>query len=119
MIDVQGCFAHCPLTALLSLLPQNNSNCKASPENSSNASYQFHCILTSHLTSVSKQEFHHDHFIVLNEIFTYQSLCKIMFFAFFGTKGVVGLTNYFLSAGLVDNHHQVLVLYTFLLKLTL
>lgn len=60
-------------------------------------------------------------FIVLNEIFTYQSLFKIMFLniilanngnKLFGIKVVVGQANYFLSAGLADKHYQVLVLHS-------
>lgn len=44
------------------------------------------CILTSHLTSISKQVFCRDQFILLDEIFTYQNLFKIMFFAFLVAK---------------------------------
>ena len=89
--DVQGFSAHC-LSILLSFLPQNMCDSKASPEHSSNAPYHSFCILTSHLISISNHMFCHTHIFLLNEIFVYQSLYKIMSFAFFGSKVMVGLT---------------------------
>jgi hypothetical protein len=38
--DVQECSAYCPLIVQLSRLPQEDFNCKAFPEHSSNTSYQ-------------------------------------------------------------------------------